>query len=283
MAQIGDPPVPTLGGEVVPATAPITLFGTDDPVAVVERASTIATALADVIRAKSLYKRIGQSDHVFVEGWTLLGSMLGVFAEVEWSRPIEGGWESRAVSRTLAGRTVGAAESMCSRSESKWKSSDEYAIRSMAQTRAVSKALRLPLGFIMELAGYSATPAEEMPTTDKGRGTERATAPRGASAPLPGPSLDQIKARLLEVAAEHHLGAAALDMLIEDYVPKDATPEKVRAGLIELGTSIGRGKHDGGVAPEPSGAPTDGLPPLAENMSAEEAIAAGAALVGKNG
>ena len=145
--------VPDADG-VVSSAAPITLFGTENPVEVVERASTIATALADVIKSRSLYKHIGQSDHVFVEGWTLLGSMLGVFAEVEWSRPSEDGWEARAVARTLAGRTVGAAESMCSRSESKWRNSDDYAIRSMAQTRAVSKALRLPLGFIMELAGY---------------------------------------------------------------------------------------------------------------------------------
>jgi hypothetical protein len=32
----------------------------------------------------------------------------------------------------------------------------------MAQTRAVAKALRLCLGWIMALAGYEATPAEEM-------------------------------------------------------------------------------------------------------------------------
>ena len=278
MAQIGDPPIPTSDGEIVPASAPITLFGTDDPVAVVERASTIATALADVIRRKSLYKRIGQSDHVFVEGWTLLGSMLGVFAEVEWSRPIENGWESRAVSRTLAGRTVGAAESMCSRSESKWKSSDDYAIRSMAQTRAVSKALRLPLGFIMELAGYSATPAEEMVAIEQS-GAGRKTKPESGPVPAPaGPSLDQIKARLLKVADEHGVVADRLDALIKLYVPKDPTPDVLIAKLIELGTDIGRGKHDG---PGASGAPTDGLPPLAENMSAEDALAAGAALAGK--
>lgn len=171
-------------GEVFEDAAPITLFGTTDPVQVVDRASTIATALADVIKTRNLYKRIGQSDHVFVEGWTLLGSMLGVFAEVEWSRPLEEnrGWESRAVARTLAGRTVGAAESMCSRSESKWRSADDYAIRSMAQTRAVSKALRLPLGFIMELAGYSATPAEEL--TETARSSRRPADPDGREAPV---------------------------------------------------------------------------------------------------
>jgi hypothetical protein len=47
--------------------------------------------------------------------------------------------------------------------ERNWSHRDDYALRSMAQTRAVAKALRLCLGWIMSLAGYEATPAEEMP------------------------------------------------------------------------------------------------------------------------
>ena len=43
------------------------------------------------------------------------------------------------------------------------KPRDDYALRSMAQTRATSKALRQPLGFVMSLAGFDPTPAEEMP------------------------------------------------------------------------------------------------------------------------
>jgi hypothetical protein len=94
--------------------------------------------------------------------------MLGVFPETEWTRQIEGGWEARVVAKTLNGQVVGAAEAMCTHSENTWRNRDEYALRSMAQTRAVSKALRLPLGFVMQLAGYEATPAEEMPTDDGG-------------------------------------------------------------------------------------------------------------------
>ena len=266
----------TIDGEVV-ASAPITLFGTDDPVAVVERATAIAAPLADVIRQKRLFKHIGNHDYVFVEGWSLLGSMLGVFAEIEWSRPIENGWEARAVARTLAGRIVGAGEAMCDRSEAKWKTADAYSIRSMAQTRAVSKALRLPLGFIVALAGYSATPAEEMPATDKpGQGARpsRDTGPVPASAP----SLDQIKTRLLERADEHHIAPARLDELIKEYVPANPDADTLKAKLIELGTDITRGKFDDHGA---SGAPTEPVAVAPGQMSAEEAIIAGAALVGK--
>jgi hypothetical protein len=42
----------------------------------------------------------------------------------------------------------------------------------MAQTRATSKALRVPLGFIVVLAGYEATPEEEMPTIVSGPSPE---------------------------------------------------------------------------------------------------------------
>ena len=38
----------------------------------------------------------------------------------------------------------------------------EFQIASMAQTRAVSKAFRLALSWVMTLAGYEPTPAEEM-------------------------------------------------------------------------------------------------------------------------
>lgn len=152
--------------EVLPAVrepAPVSLFGDASPVEVVARATEVADALSAVIESKGLYNQIQQRKHVNVEGWTLLGSMLGVFPIVEWTRPTDDGWEARVVARTRNGDEIGAAEAMCSRKERSWKSRDDYAIRSMAQTRAVSKALRHPLGFVMTLAGYDPTPEAEMP------------------------------------------------------------------------------------------------------------------------
>lgn len=159
-------------GEIVDvpnALAPATLFRTEDPREVVARATDMATVLADVIAQRKLFKKIGDKNHVYVEAWTMLGSMLGVFPVLEWSRPVDGGWEARVVAQTRDGAIVGAAEAQCTRAESLWRNRDEYAIRSMAQTRATSKALRQPLGFVITLAGYSATPAEEMDFQDRGR------------------------------------------------------------------------------------------------------------------
>jgi hypothetical protein len=143
--------------------APATLFGTDDPSEVVARATAAAKPLAEVVNKQHLYATIQGRKHVLVEGWCLLGSMLGVFPVTVWTRKTESGWEARCEARTRAGEVVGAAEASCDRTERTWATRDDYALRSMAQTRATSKALRQPLGFVIVLAGYAGTPAEEMP------------------------------------------------------------------------------------------------------------------------
>jgi hypothetical protein len=147
-------------------TGPITLFGTSDPRIALKRMSEIAKALIDVVRSQKLAVRISGREHLTVEAWRTLGGMLGVVSICEWSRALEDGtgWEARVVARTLNGRIVGAAESMCTRAESTWAKRDEYALRGMAETRATSRALRGPLGQIVVLAGYEPAGAEEIPS-----------------------------------------------------------------------------------------------------------------------
>jgi hypothetical protein len=161
-----------------PAGAQLAPIG--DPRAHVAAYTAVADELANIVRVKKLATSISGRDHVRVEGWTLLGSMLGVFPVTVWTREMrdddgtQRGWEARVEARTRDGSIVGAAEAECMRSEKTWRSREDYALRSMAQTRATSKALRQPLGFVMTLAGFDPTPAEEMP--------------RPARAPRPGGS-----------------------------------------------------------------------------------------------
>jgi hypothetical protein len=139
------------------------LFGTDEPELVFAQAVKVADVLERAVRERKLVAEIRSGEHVLVEGWTLLGSLLGVFPVLVWTHKLDNGWEARVEARTLAGHVVGAAESMCTREESQWRSRPEFQIRSMAATRATSKALRQPLGFVMTLAGLDPTPAEEAP------------------------------------------------------------------------------------------------------------------------
>lgn len=145
---------------------PPALFGTTDPVEIVGKARDVANALKDVLKVQGMVSNIQGKEYVKCEGWTLLGSMLGIFPVNVWTREVEGGWEARVEARTMGGSVVGAAEAQCTRAEKMWSSRDPYALRSMAQTRATSKALRMPLGFVVTLAGYMATPAEEMTFSD---------------------------------------------------------------------------------------------------------------------
>lgn len=170
--------------------APPGLFGTHEPVAIIEKATNVATALKAVISKQGLISKISGKEYPKCEAWTLLGTMLGVFPVLCWSRQVEGGWEARVEARTRDGATVGAAEAQCLRAERNWSNRDDFALRSMAQTRATAKCLRMPLGFVMTLAGYEPTPAEEMVSDHPQRPPASAgSAPKAAGAPAaPAPS-----------------------------------------------------------------------------------------------
>lgn len=164
--------------EPAPVPQPPALFGTDDPVEVVEHAVRVADALKGVVVAKKLISNIQGREYPLVEAWTTLAAMLRLTAVCEWSRktPEGDGWEARALVRDRSGAIIGAAEAQCTRGERTWAKRDDYALRSMAQTRATSKALRSVLGFIMVLAGYEATPEAEMPGSEPPSTTQRAQA-----------------------------------------------------------------------------------------------------------
>jgi hypothetical protein len=143
-----------------------TLIEQTNPVLILEQSTDIANALADIIEKKHLYTIIKGKKHVHVEGWTTLGALNKVFPILDWSKRLDREneviYESRIIAKTLKGDIIGVGEALCSNKESNWQYSDEYAIKSMSITRATSKALRIPLGWIMVLAGYEGTPFEEM-------------------------------------------------------------------------------------------------------------------------
>ena len=114
-----------------------------------------------------------------MEAWTTLGALRGVHAAIAWTRPNESGDGilARAEARTLSGALVGAGEAECSRAEQRWKSAEPHAIRAMAQTRALSRALQAPLHHIAVLAGYAGSSAEEMPADEPAQPVAKPDAP----------------------------------------------------------------------------------------------------------
>src|SRR3990172_2001384 len=158
------------------------------PEEVIERASQIATQLAKIIKDRALSTRIRDKDHVRVEGWTTLGAVLGVIPRERNTIRTEQGFESYVeLIRTSDGVVVGGASAVCSWAEQRWSKADDYDVRSMAITRATGKAYRLGFSWIMVLAGYSPTPAEEMDQVIEGTVIEtpgKETSPKGQSSGL---------------------------------------------------------------------------------------------------
>jgi len=133
------------------------------PQNVIERAKPVAVALAGIINDRKLYTVISGKKYVQVDGWATLGAMLGVLPREVKSEKTENGYEAYVeLVRTTDGMVIGGASAICTRDERNWKSRDEYALKSMSATRATGKAYRLAFSWIMNLAGYESTPAEEM-------------------------------------------------------------------------------------------------------------------------
>lgn len=138
------------------------------PADVIRKASEIASELSKIIIRRKLFTLIQGKKHVWVEGWTTLGAILGVMPVEEWARPTADGFgfEARVQLFRSDGTVCGGASAQCTTEETKWQGRDSYAVRSMAITRATGKAFRLSFAWIMKLAGYEALPAEE---ADEGR------------------------------------------------------------------------------------------------------------------
>lgn len=266
------------------APAPTTLFASDDPAVIVARATRIADAIAPLIRERALVKRIGASEHVYLEGWTLAGTMLGVFATTvrTWEIGDDDGYGATVEARTMGGSVVGRADAVVMRSEEvggkrKWLEAPAFQLISMAQTRASSKSLRMPLGFVMKLAGYETTPAEEMEAA-AARG-ETVSGGRGVAAGWHDlHEQNNAHARLNVFLANNGLGewvAVWLDSKgYQRPLSKPQMSELRRAvdrELAERATQSGAGSSPAGSGDVPSGSSAPATGPPTPDPSAQEA------------
>lgn len=102
-----------------------------------------------------------------IEAWQFTGSQLNLTAIITDLQDVSSATvpKYRATAEVFhnpTGQLVSRGFASCSKSESKKKSFDEFAIESMAQTRAIGKAYRNILAWLPKLAGYEGTPVEEI-------------------------------------------------------------------------------------------------------------------------
>ncbi len=187
LTQMGDDPNPA----EIAGQEPLSMVRmTRKPDAVLAEAKEAATALIKVVDDKKWSLQIGASTHLMVEAWQTCAQFFGITARVTECLPVTlgdaRGFKAKAVAiHASTGRVLSAGEMYCMNDEENWSTRPKYEWRdkksgggrekvkvgdvpvpmyqlaSMAQTRAVSKALRNVLSWVVVLAGYNATPAEE--------------------------------------------------------------------------------------------------------------------------
>jgi ElaB/YqjD/DUF883 family membrane-anchored ribosome-binding protein len=144
------------------------------PEVVLEEARKAAKALADVLANKPKKVIISGEQYLQFEDWQTLGRFYGVTAAARTTEYVEfGDTEGFAATAdallVVNGQSIkiSSAEAMCLNDEWKWQDKPFYQLKSMAQTRACAKALRNVLAWVVVLAGYQPTPAEEMDNEEK--------------------------------------------------------------------------------------------------------------------
>lgn len=161
-------------GEVIEsALAPLVrseLTITTAPDAILRDAHLAAKALTDVIKGKPRPVKFNGEVYLEYEDWATVGRFYNVTAMVTDVQPVEVGGARgfRATAQAIRdGVAISSAIAMCLNDERNWKDKPAFQLMSMAQTRACAKALRNVLAWVVVLAGYRPTPAEEMVTHEE--------------------------------------------------------------------------------------------------------------------
>jgi hypothetical protein len=206
---------------------------------VIVQASAIAKELAKIVRENHLSVTLQNREYVKAEGWSTMGAMLGVLPRevTELTRRFDDGAYEATVEliRITDGAVVGRASALVgmdekdSRGKLTWGSRAEYARRSMAVTRAMGKAYRLGFSWIIGLAGFDTTPAEEMGDAMDGEYKVTQSAQPQPSAPKPnGGTFNPVQFLIDEGISKD--GYAASKLLSHKGTPNEVkvNPDKLR-------------------------------------------------------
>lgn len=223
-------------------SAPPQLLDALRPAERVALMAEMSAVIKDVIDKQGWFVPMkGGRNHVKIEGWTFVGGLGGCSAKTVSTERIEGGWKAHAVVvRVDTGIEVGSADQVCMTTEPNWRGKPDQALIGMASTRACSRALSTVFRHVVELAGYSATPAEEMPRDAQPFEAKRSETPRPERAAVARVPLDD----LLDLARPHGIADAkafgkwcvaqgiAPDLLSRER--KVLTPEETQAAKAAL-------------------------------------------------
>jgi len=191
-------------------------------------ATVLANALSGIIEKQKLYSVIkGGKKYVRCEGWTTLAALKGCI-------PREVGVELRSDGAFVAtvelvrmddGMILSRASAECGLDEKTWADRNSYARRSMAITRATSKVCRIGFSWVMTLAGYEATPEEEILDLVKEAIPSVPTMPMISVV-----AIDPFMSELSALATKHRLTIS----IIQKWVNEKASAKKGSQVVVDL-------------------------------------------------
>jgi hypothetical protein len=151
------------------------------PEEILREAAIAAKALRDLVESKPKKVVLNGKTFLQFEDWLTVARFYGVTVAARSTTYVERGrvqgYECHAEAILVStGQVIGAGQAECLDDEKNWNMRAVYRdgqrvgeekvplfqLRSMAQTRAQAKALRSILSWVVVLAGYAPTPAEEM-------------------------------------------------------------------------------------------------------------------------
>lgn len=174
-------------GIILPPVESTLLRVERDPDAILDEAHRAAQAIKKVIDSRSKPLIINGEKYLFYEDWLTVGRFFGIVPRTISTKVVKAtehvrGYVARAEAVEVKSQlVVSAAEAMCLTDEPTWTNRPKYEwneqqkksvkvqkpvpraqMFSMAQTRACAKAVANCTRWVVVLAGYQATPAEEM-------------------------------------------------------------------------------------------------------------------------
>ncbi len=199
-----------------------------DPAAMMAQAKIVATTLKGFIKDQGLVSNISGREYVVVEGWTTMGAMIGVIPRtvsveelvIEYQGSDWPVFEATVeLVRTSDGFVVGRGIAECGHPDEVdrngdpvWANRARYAKKSMAITRATGKAFRLSYSWIIKMAGYSPTPAEEMDGVINGEFVKDKKPVQKKKKPAPVQKQEEPKLTAAEMNAIKRLGQDEPDL-----------------------------------------------------------------------
>ena len=141
-----------------------------DPERAYKEAQRLVSVVANRCTGPGYLVNIRGKQYPKIEWWTSVSASLGLFPRVLYSKRLDRDDEIAYEAKVEVhrnGQIIASGEAMCSNREERWRHADEYAIKSMAITRASGKSYRIPLSFLAVMAGLEVTPAEEMPPVEQ--------------------------------------------------------------------------------------------------------------------